>query len=136
MSYRRSSNKNGAYGEVGWLLLKGFAVVDDLVHFLFRQLVHGRHVRKGHLQLSADGLLGEGRLLKGRGGLKVRWRWGPDSLPWREGQTLSELLEERDFSTTACLVGMDGATYKPEAFDTTVLPRGAAVKVIRLMSGG
>lgn len=57
-------------------------------------------------------------------------------LAWREGQTLSELLKERHFPPTGCLVGLNGVLHRPDSFDATVLPRGARVKVIRLMSGG
>lgn len=57
-------------------------------------------------------------------------------LAWREGMTVSDLLERMDYSYHQIIVKVDGEVVRRPAYDTYSLPDGADVKVIHLIAGG
>lgn len=57
-------------------------------------------------------------------------------IAWREGMTVSDLLEEMNYSYHQIIVKADGELVRRSAYDAYVLPDGADVKVIHLIAGG
>jgi sulfur carrier protein len=57
-------------------------------------------------------------------------------MPWREGMTVADVLAERKFIFPLLVVSINGQHVPREAFATAVVPQGATVVVVHLMSGG
>jgi sulfur carrier protein len=57
-------------------------------------------------------------------------------MPWREGMTVADVLAERRFIFPLLVVSINGQHVPREAFATAVVPQGANVVVVHLMSGG
>ena len=55
---------------------------------------------------------------------------------WREGMTVADVLAERRFIFPLLVVSINGQHVPREAFATAVVPQGANVVVVHLMSGG
>jgi sulfur carrier protein len=59
-----------------------------------------------------------------------------DTVAWRPGMTVSDLLTEMRFTFPRVVVTVDGTHVPHNAYETTVIPEGADVRVIHLMAGG
>jgi sulfur carrier protein len=59
-----------------------------------------------------------------------------DTVPWRRGMTVSDLLAEMRFTFRLVIVTIDGTRVPHDAFEVTPIPNGADVRVIHLMAGG
>ena len=57
-------------------------------------------------------------------------------VPWREGMTVADLLEEMTYTYHEIIVKVDGELVPRDAYDTTTIPDGADVKGIHLIAGG
>ncbi len=55
---------------------------------------------------------------------------------WREGMTVSDLLERMDYTYHRIIVKVGGELVRQGAFDTYTIPDGADVKAIHLIAGG
>lgn len=55
---------------------------------------------------------------------------------WREGLTVSDLLEQMGYSYHQIIVKVNGELVRRESFDTYTIPDGAEVKAIHLIAGG
>ena len=56
--------------------------------------------------------------------------------PYREGLTISALLQEKRFSYPLKTVFVNGVRIERTAYDTTVVSDGDEIQVVHLMSGG
>lgn len=59
-----------------------------------------------------------------------------DELVWREGMTVSDLLERMGYSYHQIIVKVNGELVRRPAYDAYTLPDEADVKVIHLIAGG
>jgi len=59
-----------------------------------------------------------------------------NSVPWTDGLTVSQLLQQMKFTFRMLVVKVDGQLIKKELYDETLIPEGATVQVIHLISGG
>jgi len=59
-----------------------------------------------------------------------------DQSPWREGMTIRDLLEERNFTFPMIAVWVNGTPHKREEFASVRIPDGAEVQAIHMISGG
>jgi len=57
-------------------------------------------------------------------------------LPWEEGMTVKKILELKNYTFKMLVVKVNGQLVKKDKYAETVVPDGADVKVIHLMSGG
>ena len=57
-------------------------------------------------------------------------------LPWQEGMTVKKILELKNYTFKMLVVKVNGQLVKKDKYAETVVPDGADVKVIHLMSGG
>lgn len=58
------------------------------------------------------------------------------SLEWHEGLTISRVLELKKYTFKMLVVKINGKLVKKQDYEKTLVPNGADVKVIHLMSGG
>ena len=56
--------------------------------------------------------------------------------PWREGMTVRDALRERKYGFPLVIIKLDGKLVPRGTYDVTVIPDGADLDVIHLMSGG
>ena len=59
-----------------------------------------------------------------------------DPLEWEEGMTVSDVIEKKRYTFKMLVVRVDGELVKKDRWPEYVIPAGADVKVIHLMSGG
>ena len=59
-----------------------------------------------------------------------------DGMDWREGMTIADILKIRNFIFRMIAVQINGELVKRVAYDKTVVPDGADVQVIHMISGG
>jgi sulfur carrier protein len=59
-----------------------------------------------------------------------------DEITWREGMTVSDLLEQFRYTYPHIIVKVDGALVPQEDYDTYTIADGADVRVIHLIAGG
>ena len=59
-----------------------------------------------------------------------------DSVAWHAGMTVRELLDLRNYTFPHIIVTINGTITPHDAYDQTVIPEGADVRVIHLMAGG
>jgi sulfur carrier protein len=59
-----------------------------------------------------------------------------DPLDWQEGMTVRDVLIARKYVFPMLIISLDGAMVPRKDYDTTVIPDGATLQVIHLMSGG
>ena len=59
-----------------------------------------------------------------------------DPLDWHEGMTVRDVLREKRYVFKLLIVTVNGAVVPRAAYDEAVVPAGAEVKVVHLMSGG
>jgi sulfur carrier protein len=57
-------------------------------------------------------------------------------LAWREGMTVADVLAARKFIFPLLVVSINGQHVPRDRFADTVVPQGANVVVVHLMSGG
>jgi thiamine biosynthesis protein ThiS len=57
-------------------------------------------------------------------------------LAWEEGMTVKRILELKNYTFKMLVVKVNGQLVKKDKYSDTVVPEGADVKVIHLMSGG
>ena len=55
---------------------------------------------------------------------------------WREGLTVQNILDEHGYTFRMLAVWINDTPVTSEAFSTTVVPDGADVQAIHLISGG
>ena len=56
--------------------------------------------------------------------------------PWREGLTVSELLEENDFVYKRIMVSINGKHVEEKDWDKKIIKDGDNVSALHLMAGG
>ena len=56
--------------------------------------------------------------------------------PWREGLTVSQLLEENDFVYKRIIVSINGNFVEQKYWDITVIKDGDNISALHLMAGG
>ncbi|HDQ73014.1 MAG TPA: sulfur carrier protein ThiS [Chloroflexi bacterium] len=59
-----------------------------------------------------------------------------DDVEWREGMTVSDILEQFRYTYPHLVVKVDGTVVQEAAYDTYAIPDGADVRVIHLIAGG
>ncbi len=59
-----------------------------------------------------------------------------DPLPWHDGMTVAEILKIRNFIFRMIVVQVNGELVRRGSYDTAVVPDGADVQVIHMISGG
>lgn len=59
-----------------------------------------------------------------------------DKLPWHEGMTVRDILTAKKYTFRMLVVRINGAVVPKSGFDTALVPEGAEVDVIHLISGG
>ncbi len=59
-----------------------------------------------------------------------------DPMPWSEGMTVRDVLIERNYVFRMLIVRINGRLVPRAGFDTTLVPDGAEVDVVHLISGG
>jgi sulfur carrier protein len=57
-------------------------------------------------------------------------------LPWHEGMTVAEILKIRNFIFRMIAVQVNGEPVRRGMYDNAVVPDGADVQVIHMISGG
>jgi len=58
------------------------------------------------------------------------------NLEWREGLTVREMLKEMGYNFPMIVVKVNGKVVKRENWDSHIIPDGAVVDAIHLISGG
>ena len=59
-----------------------------------------------------------------------------DQMEWTDGMTVADLLARRRFIFRMLVVTINGQLVKRDHYPTTLVPDGADVQVIHMMSGG
>jgi len=59
-----------------------------------------------------------------------------DPLAWKDGMTVRDVLTAKRFTFPMLVITVDDDIIDRKNYDTTVIPDGANVKVVHLMSGG
>lgn len=58
------------------------------------------------------------------------------TVPWEENMTIDRILQVMRYSFRMLVVKVDGRLVKKNDYASTVVPEGAVVEVIHLISGG
>ena len=59
-----------------------------------------------------------------------------DPLEWQDGMTVRDVLTRKRFTFPMLVITVNDSVIDRKDYDTTVIPEGADVKVVHLMSGG
>jgi sulfur carrier protein len=59
-----------------------------------------------------------------------------ERMDWREGMTIAEILKIRNYIFRMIAVQVNGELIKRGSYDKAVVPDGADVQVIHMISGG
>ena len=59
-----------------------------------------------------------------------------DPLDWHEGMTVRDVLKAKNYIFKLLITTVNGTLIPRGAYDVTVVPSGADVKVVHLISGG
>jgi sulfur carrier protein len=59
-----------------------------------------------------------------------------DPLEWQDGMTVRDVLNAKRFTFPMLVITVNDNVVERRAYDATVIPDGANVKVVHLMSGG
>ena len=59
-----------------------------------------------------------------------------DPLPWHDGMTVAEILKIRNYIFRMIAVQVNGELVRRGTYDKAVVPDGADVQVIHMISGG
>lgn len=57
-------------------------------------------------------------------------------VPWEENLTIAGLLKKMNFTFRMLVIKLNGSLVKKDQYETTLIPAGAEVSVIHLISGG
>lgn len=57
-------------------------------------------------------------------------------IPWREGMTVRDVLTAMNYTFRMLVIKINGQLVKKEDWDSALVPAGAEVSVIHLISGG
>ena len=55
---------------------------------------------------------------------------------WRQGMTIQELIEKKNFIFKMLVVKIDNKLIKKTDYPTTLIPDKSSVQILHLMSGG
>jgi sulfur carrier protein len=58
------------------------------------------------------------------------------TVEWEEGLTITTLLKKMNFTFRMLVIKLNGSLIKKDQYETTLIPAGADVSVIHLISGG
>ena len=56
--------------------------------------------------------------------------------PWREGMTVSSLMDEKNYDFPGIIVKINGALREEETWSTSVISAGDNVEIIHIFGGG
>lgn len=59
-----------------------------------------------------------------------------EPLDWRPGLTVADVLRARNYKFPLLIISIDGTFVPKVAYGGTVIPDGAVVSVVHLISGG
>ena len=59
-----------------------------------------------------------------------------EPLEWHEGMTVRDVLHARNYRFPMLVIHIGDVLVPKKGYDTTIIPDGAVVKVIHLISGG
>ena len=59
-----------------------------------------------------------------------------EHMPWTAGMTVRDILKARNYIFRMLVVQVNGELVKRGTYDTAVVPDGATVDVIHMISGG
>jgi thiamine biosynthesis protein ThiS len=59
-----------------------------------------------------------------------------DPLAWTDGMTVRDVLTLKRYTFPMLVITVNDSVVERRAYDTTVIPDGANVRVVHLMSGG
>jgi sulfur carrier protein len=59
-----------------------------------------------------------------------------EQMDWRGGMTIADILKARNYIFRMIAVSVDGELIKRGTYDKAVVPDGADVQVIHMISGG
>ena len=59
-----------------------------------------------------------------------------DPLDWREGMTIRDVLKAKNYIFPLLITTVNGKLIPRGSYDTAIVPAGADVKVVHLISGG
>jgi sulfur carrier protein len=59
-----------------------------------------------------------------------------EPMPWHDGMTVAEILEIRNYIFRMLVIQVNGELVKRGSYDKAVVPDGANVDVIHMISGG
>jgi len=59
-----------------------------------------------------------------------------NAVPWHEGMTVRDVLKACNYVFPMLVVNVDGKLVNKKDYDRAVIPTGAVVKVVHLVSGG
>jgi sulfur carrier protein len=57
-------------------------------------------------------------------------------LDWNEGLTIRDVLQKMRYTFRMLVIKINGSLVKKADYDTTLVPEGAIVEVIHMISGG
>jgi sulfur carrier protein len=57
-------------------------------------------------------------------------------IEWRQGMTIQNVLDECSYTYRMIAVWIDGTPYRRDLFTTTVVPDGAEIQALHMISGG
>lgn len=57
-------------------------------------------------------------------------------LPWQEGLVVNDALKLMNYTFKMLVIKLNGVLVKKTDYDSTLIPAGADLKVIHLISGG
>jgi sulfur carrier protein len=59
-----------------------------------------------------------------------------NTIEWEDGMTISSLLIKMNYTFKMLIIKLNGVLVKKHLYDETLVPEGADVAVIHLISGG
>lgn len=59
-----------------------------------------------------------------------------DPLDWKDGMTVRDILTLKRYTFPMLVITVDDSIIDRKNYDTAIVPEGANVKVVHLMSGG
>ena len=59
-----------------------------------------------------------------------------EDFPWSAGKTVRDVIREKNFRFPLLIVRIDGKLVPRDLYDFTMVPDGAEMDIIHLMSGG
>ena len=59
-----------------------------------------------------------------------------DPMDWFEGMSVSDMLEGKNYKFPMLIITVNEAMVEKPAWNTTLIPDGADVRVIHMLSGG